>query len=308
MPEWNQWATQYKQYCDEGRPLLSEEDFYYIAVSKVKKLYHSSGVVPEYMWIENKRPYYSVYPVATEALLKVKLDIPATSVKLPLGQIHIRFPVNAGPKVSEEYRLKSVFAVSGEDCSAHFESRDHTFKFGAKGKRGFAIWVDYGLKKQFPFFSFLIKDGSEETVEHVITSALAEQDASDDPEVKRALAVDISRGNSSRNALIMGCRLVCGISLLAKDANLIIRDVLSKDDEKYKHANEEERRIIEERAVRRGKVGYVVGESWEVIPHRRRPHLGFRKMRTGWELRPIKAAIVKRKKLTEVPTGFEDAK
>ena len=62
-----------------------------------------------------------------------------------------------------------------------------------------------------------------------------------------------------------------------------------------------------EKAHRRGKIGWKIGDRIEVDPHFRRPHFAIRWCEEGRRvprLRPIKGCIVHRHKATTVPTGL----
>lgn len=94
------------------------------------------------------------------------------------------------------------------------------------------------------------------------------------------------------------------MKLLHNDIDFCEREILSKDQMKGKPVTD----ILVNKAKRRGVVGWSLGKRMETIPHSRRPHLGVRwtgKGKTIPKLVPIKGCIVKRKKLTEVPQGYQ---
>jgi hypothetical protein len=109
-------------------------------------------------------------------------------------------------------------------------------------------------------------------------------------------------------------RLACAICLIDKDCGVLEPDILVEDAGKYGSATPEEREKIEQRAIKRGKVGWNVGraisEAGNVQPHYRRPHFGIRWKGPGGKqpsLVPISGSVVKRVTAQPVPTGYLDA-
>lgn len=101
-------------------------------------------------------------------------------------------------------------------------------------------------------------------------------------------------------------RLYVGVQLLCSDARFINPDVLDRDKKKFESSGD---RKFAERAKRRGKFGWNVGEHLESVPHLRRPHFGIRYGYWGGEeitprLRPVKGAVVHRDKMRRIPTGY----
>ncbi len=108
-------------------------------------------------------------------------------------------------------------------------------------------------------------------------------------------------------------KLVTTLCLLENDPTLIEPDVLDKDRGRYEFGDEETKRFIEERARRRGKIGYLIGGYMErgeagMIPHYRRPHLQIYhtgKGRTIPRLVNVRGCIVHREIVAKIPTGYE---
>lgn len=106
--------------------------------------------------------------------------------------------------------------------------------------------------------------------------------------------------------IIDAIRLYVGIQLLANDPEFIQPDVLNKDRAKFAETGDQK---YVEKAKRRGKFGWNVGEHLENVPHLRRPHFGIRYGYWGGEeitprLRPVKGAVVHRDKMRRIPTGY----
>ena len=105
-------------------------------------------------------------------------------------------------------------------------------------------------------------------------------------------------------------KVVSAVFLMAKDPNhsLISPIVMKKDQEKY-DLNSNTKYV--EKAKRRGLVGWDIGKDIEFSPHMRRPHFGLRWTGKGREVPkivPINGCIVRRNKMTKVPTGYLEPK
>jgi len=254
----------------------------------------------EYLWYRAKRPYYSVYPIAVDALKRVKLDIQSSSLHLPLPQLLIRFPLGQEPVISDGRKLRSIICAEYKSQTINWPSGFRLDVVANKPDRLLGIWSDYGEKSKegYPLRSFLKIGLDDLTLEEAIKDGIAQplNEAYEAPELVEANELPL--------------RIVAGISLLADDPDLISRDVLSKDTSAYLWAEKKgdlvSKTNIEERASRRGKLGWIVGENWEKVPGFRRRHLAIRHTgpgRTIPKLVTVKECIVHRNILSNVPTG-----
>jgi hypothetical protein len=107
------------------------------------------------------------------------------------------------------------------------------------------------------------------------------------------------------DALITDCvRLCCTLCLLENDPSVIEPDVLSKDRAKFKQRGDEK---YIAKAHRRGKVGWNVGRTIEVMPHYRRPHMTLvwtGRGRAVPRVVPRRGNVVHREVVEKVPSGF----
>lgn len=102
------------------------------------------------------------------------------------------------------------------------------------------------------------------------------------------------------------CRIAFGVLMLAADDEYCTPILLAKDRGKTFDVNGQALAI--ERAHRRGNIGFEIGRDVEVSPHFRRPHFAIRWTGKGGKiprLVPVKGVIVNKRKLGEVPTGYE---
>jgi hypothetical protein len=99
-------------------------------------------------------------------------------------------------------------------------------------------------------------------------------------------------------------RLAISVLLLADDPSIIEADVLSADAADYERTGDQK---YVDRAHRRGKIGWNIGKSFEMMPHFRRPHFALFHTgpgRTIPRILPVKGCVVHRQKVVAVPTGY----
>ncbi len=229
-------------------------------------------------WAKDSRPYYNLWPVVTPSLLNMRLDIGCGLVKLPLDSLLLRFP-HPGHDVDGCGVVRSILA-------ANVDTR-------GRG-RGLGLLIDCGERQnETPIYLYRVFPLNESlTVEEAINVWDVSGDCSTE---------EIETGKSAIRVLI-------GVCLLAKDPDLIEPDVLNKDKKKLEQATtQEEIDNLANKAVSRGKKGWNVGERLDTNPHYRRAHMGWRwtgKGRATPKLVPIKGAVVRRSKMSQVPTGY----
>ena len=289
--EFHEWSTFYGAWRSnwrEGGEFSSAEDYYrgMLTGPRFKELQGAATrrLEMEASWFHEGRPYYSVYPSIVEALVRLRLDIDGCKVpSLPLPALAVRF-AKGHELVSAEGRKAQAVLL----CVGGIETN----------WRRLAICVDFGERTTIPgvvrdfaeanFFWINLRPG--ETVEQSLVDAATEG---------RALA--------HVTEVTTFLKLACTLCLLGQDPEIIEPDVLAKDREKWEHTHDP---AIVERAVRRGKRGWLVGAKLEIIPHVRRPHMALRWTGPGGatpRIVPVKGSIVHREKVEHVPTGRLDA-
>src|SRR3990167_6436621 len=85
----------------------------------------------ERVWYVEARPYYTIYPVAQDALGRVKLDLHADVVRLPIRSLLVRFGVGHEPDCDGR-KLRCVFAAA-------LTVRGH--------EPGLGVWCDFGERR-----------------------------------------------------------------------------------------------------------------------------------------------------------------
>lgn len=253
----------------------------------------------ERLWLEGRRPYYSVFPVAVESLCKLKLDIDCSLVSLPKNQLFVRFPI--GQELGVENQKKKVCSILvGESVNMFTKAKSTTEYDNSKFINGITLFVECGEHTDIPeargtwvpyrnLFGIQLPAGR--TVEEAIQPAMLEY---------KIFHPDMCD-------LLEKCiRLVCTLCLLGDDPEIIKPDVLNEDARRYDETGDQK---YVERAHKRGKIGWVVGADWETCPHYRRPHLRLQmtgKGRTVPKIVNVKGTTVHRTKLSDVPTGYLD--
>ena len=106
---------------------------------------------------------------------------------------------------------------------------------------------------------------------------------------------------------VLATRIALTTCMLADDPEIITRDVLNKQQDKYDgERNDSRRKRMEDKARNNGVFGWSIGKNVEVSPHVRRPHWALR--HTGPkgsvpQIVPVKGCKVNARKLTDVPNG-----
>lgn len=101
-------------------------------------------------------------------------------------------------------------------------------------------------------------------------------------------------------------RLAMAICLLGNDSEFVQPEVLTADQMKFGESKDLK---FVEKAKRRGKYGWTVGREVECLPHIRRPHFAVRWTGKGGavpKVVPVKGSVVKRRAMSDVPTGYMD--
>lgn len=285
-------TPQFKQYVKSGDAIAKYRewrDFVLDNPESIHRMEENNGMVhgrtiaeawSELAWVEAKRPYWRVYPCIVEMIANTDLRKVANS-RFGITQLLNDCSVLKGKLIST-----SISVEFPECCAPHGLAA------------AFLCWHWYRECHQFDYFiSAAYPSGSVRTVFGACldTMPLAEYEFNKECQYSSTLEFLL--------------KLVAFIGLIKDDPSFVTRDVLNEDVHKYESADEELRRRLEEKAKRRGRFGWTIGKQYECIPHLRRPHFAIRWTGKGGEtpkLRPIKAAVVHRKKLTEIPTGYRD--
>lgn len=217
-------------------------------------------------------PYYCVHRSIADGLCRVSLDIDCSYFKLPLETLELRF------REPGWNGIRSIFA-------AEINTHDGP---------GIGVWVDCGETDAYGgpcsiYNKFQWKEG--------VTVAKCLEDLPWHNEI-----------TEDEQKLIRTCvQLVLAVCLVGQDDEMVSPDVLTADRAKLNAENAER---LAEKARRRGKVGWVLGDDSNTMsPHYRCPHFAIRWTGVGRKvarLTKIKGSTIHRDQVTNVPTGFED--
>jgi hypothetical protein len=233
----------------------------------------------ELNWELARRPYYNLWPSVIPLLTRLNLDLDARLIQLPMPSLCLRLPKENNPL---------TFDWKGEQRSIHC-----MLLSDINDKQGISILIDVGEHEfGFPVYTYRnFRRGEGLTVEAAI----------------RELKIDWSAelGVIVPETLTMDCvRLCCTLCLLENDPSIISPDVLSADRAKYERTPEA--RFVD-KARRRGKIGWDVGRSIEMIPHIRRPHPALVWTGHGRAVPKIiwrKGSVIHRDVVQKLPSGF----
>ena len=295
--EFNPYRTFYemaKKMCPKDTPKRYQEFYGGLITEMGRRKAAASEInqlILEEIWFQQNRPYYCVYPGVIKGFLNLRLDIPISQLIFPELAFAIKFAKGKEP-FAFEYRGKSYPTKSM--IAAKMAEED--------GDEKIMIFLDIG--ENMP-----IGDGEESTIYTYIAMPVIQGMSIE--EAINALPHDPSSyigpvlPDDFRKNLV---KIVAAICLLGEDVDLKEFDVLTKDWDKYQQ-NHDYKFI--DKAIRRGKNGWLIGRRCEdeknpsyVNPHFQ--HYWTGKGRTQIILKHKKGFFVKRDKLKEVPTGYED--
>lgn len=240
------------------------------------------AAVAELIWLAKHRPFYNLYPKIARSLSNTSLDITLREVFLPGEAIAVCFAVGHEPEVpyigiEEKYppsKLRSVLCIEAN---------------------GYAYCIMDSLV-----------DGGDPAGSISLAAASLDEKVSGlweyDPKGWVNSHVPDKKSWHPYRGVFSS---IIGAHLLAKEEDYCERVLLSADEGKTGAA-------VEEKAIKRGVNGIHIGRKQEredVSPHTRRAHFAIRWMKIDGilkpRLRPVKAAIVRRSKVTTMPTGWE---
>jgi hypothetical protein len=277
------------------------EDFYGAAKSIANQKRIVTEIVAlssELIWFRNNRPYYKVWPSVIPAFLKLKFTVPVDAMSLPSPVVCLRLTEQSLPDFPDcESILVSLYQQPAfpDDNARQFSlgiqcSKD---RFGRPTERG-------------KFLGLVFKHG--ESLEDALSRAIHPPTVYYENKEAVPYVGDGVLEGSDRKEMESAVRLACSVCLLATDPTIIEPDVLADDRRRFDESTDPtERQRLIDKAKRRGIVGWRIGEKYEVCPHYRRPHFALRHTGKGGtvpRIVPVKGAVVHRKKITDVPTGY----
>jgi len=302
---------------------MSWEDFYPRATAlNMTRPRDAQGVnqlQAEYHWYRQKRPYYRLWPSIIPALTKVNLDrVTCDMLTLPYGLSTLAIYLPKGQEIQyRDIRGNELQAYSFLIASLSMTDPDvvkmppierflYLQEHPELTRRGFMLLVDSHSEGVYDFIKFRQLEGV--SVAKEIEDLIGEHRF---PESIIKMAVTVM--------------------LLDNDPSIISADVLSNDRTTWMNSSDDKTRaLIEDRAKRRGKIGWDIGrmiyEKRDVAPHYRNPHFAIRWVRpdrardnvvkdhngshSNAKLVPrltfIHGSMVKRERALELPSGYED--
>lgn len=263
----------------------------------------------EVLWQELGRPYYNVWPSVIPALSKLKLDADSSWFKLPLDHLLLRFPKENNPLTFE---YKGVWAVHSVLASNVMLPN----KEGTEYKRAISLWIDINeplsAVRQTELEDGRVLIRKPEPGKHT-PSLLYRHIICDEGKTIEWSFDNIPPHSSSGFGVVYPdpivrdvARIVCTLCLLQGDPDLVEPIVLAKDEAKRNAQNEAS---LVDKAKRRGMYGWNLGRNVQVSPHVRSAHAHLYWTGKGRKIpaiRFLKATVVRRHRVSDVPTGYLD--
>jgi hypothetical protein len=240
-----------------------------------------------HVWDKCGQEYYKIYPAITAAMSKLTLDLNLEDYATwGQDQFASRFAVGFEPLVigenGVEHRLKLVVSSMNVSNDTTHRPLLITFSIWTSGHDDTRLVSGVRVYCEGP----LVFDTESEIGPNIIPSAISSK--------------------------MMKAELRAAIfpRLIKNDPTIVAPEVLSRDEQNWNIATQEQREAMVARAKRKGKFGFSIGKEYETMPHFRRPHFALRHTGKGGaipKIVPVKSSIVHREVLTRVPTGHYDA-
>jgi len=237
-----------------------------VAISSASMTCIVNQSIGEWEWLKLDKPYYKIYPEMISVFSKCPLDIPSSLFKMPHG--HNAFAISLpSPEsgnsfvIDKNHYVKSIFIHKSNKKFTDYALSEtkSSITVSLPNADKFTLWFDLneheemdGMKMPIYTYKNIVLDDTQ-TIEYGINKLQADE--------SYKVGVQISQ------EMIYSCiRLVLSICFLAESNDPIIQpDVLSKDRDKLRLADERILSDLHERAKRKGKFGWCVGG--EMIDH-----------------------------------------
>lgn len=256
----------------------------------------------EQEWIEDRRPYYNIYPSIIPTLTKLKLDIDSSHVRLPLPNLMLRFPEEAEHSLKFEWEGKE-YRIHTALCNTGFVK--DSIKFAPAKPTDtdipcISFWIDIheqmegelvGLHRML-YKHIVVQEGR--TIEWSLLNCPPHPSSEVGVHFPDWFITDLTR-------------LICTICLLAEDPEIVQPEVLNADASKYAATNDFKYVV---KAHNRGKVGWTVGKDIDLTksPHYRNSCLAALYWTGKGKLIPRirfrAGCLVNRKLVNTIPTGY----
>lgn len=272
--EFFNWVTDFQLY---RRQIPKEHQVPYeeFVVKRLKEL-NEVGAVPvrlmiEHIWKQEGQPYYNIHPKLAPKLCKVDLSkIPSPLFQMPHGKnvVNVRFAQQHDEFTMHDRLLTDNVTASGirdrgvvpagAFCRGFLMIDNRKIDWGKaqqdwlgnNGKGMVLFLIDFGVETKFNQPVYCVYGICPE--ENVSLEQALQRSGRDETNLKRT---------SYREMVCNILRLAVTIGFLSDNPALCEHDVLSKDRSKFDGGTEEERLTIINRAIRRGKNGYNIGND-----------------------------------------------
>lgn len=281
MEFWNYKAM--KNRCDGHRMRGSAADFRkkFLNQTIIKEDWQKTFVVEaafEELWCQHDRPFFNVWPPIVEMVDKIDLtSVPADSLPaLGMDSVLVRMP--------RSFDLYHWILLTNPQAM-----------FGGKGVRELILTGEIGRGDAGAIGSIMrgtMLDRVTTATYHNAGGALGAFDY--------------------RSASVHATKLMALLCMIRRDQELFSPIVMTRDRAEYMiTADEDRKRLLEQRAARKQGLGFDVGREWhetrDTSPHYRNAHLALFWTGKGRSIPVVKlrsGCVVNPRALTEMPTGY----
>lgn len=261
---------------------------YPTVISRLVQASEKMAINAEWQWIKQKKPYYSLFPSFAKGLQTLKLDIPCECMQMPLQHVLIRFP--KGHETVQWEINRKIHSVQSFLAAEAYDDA---------GGRGWVVSLEIGEEYDGINPEHKIHPKSFMCFELIPGMSV-------DAAIDRLGEYEYDEGIAVPIAAFKSCvKIMCGLAVLDEtEKHLFTPDVLTADKRKFEETGEQ--RYID-KAIKRGKFGWKVGENYIVNPSYIKPHFQHYWTGTGRTKKILKLKrgyFIRREEIREIPTGY----
>lgn len=256
-----EWTTDYQLYKKQV-PKARQDDYPIFYRDRYRQL-RQANVVPVRLWSENQwgqvgSPYYNIHPQMASKLCRVDLTkIPSTMFQMPQDTpvVNIRFA-----------RKHDEFTVQEEMVSDNRSTTGTAVGIMPPGSycHGLLMFDNRkSLEPLLPAMVFFVMDFDVYTENmqptYTILGVLPQEGKNLEEILKEQMK---DRYDSSYEEMLKNVmRLAVTIGFLANNPAVCEADVLARDRVNFRNADDDKRQVMIDRARRKGKLGYNIGND-----------------------------------------------
>ena len=297
-------------------PGLSVDDVYHHHFEMLAANFPTGSTMIFYLWedgwrLKNK-PYYRVYPKMVEAMCRLNIDrVLSDEIAPPVGLDRLLVELPKGNKLMDngadvQFMLIDWLSVKTSESVGKPIGVPRAIALTSPEQEAIrsqlAIGIHYGEMDVDAFGTLPLWDIWRFPLKHVtVGEQISSSERDPTPACVDTRSLHVNTVTERRRLTSLALTLM----MLENDPEIVLPDVLAADRHK---ANKGNRDKLADKARRRGRNGWTIGEEIECSPHTRVPHMATFHVGEGRRrmiVKRRKGSIVHREKVVKTPTGYK---